>query len=84
MSIGGLVAKLALVKSQKPTQKCERCGLHYPKDAAVCTHCGNLDDRGLNELLEAIEFQRESNRRLGLLFAGLAILFTMGLVILAF
>ena len=83
MSIGGIGTKLALAKSQKPTQKCKRCGLLYPKDAAFCPHCEKLDDVELKDLLGAIESQRESNRGLGLLFAGVAGLLVIGLVILA-
>ena len=81
MSIVGIGAKLALTKSQKSMQKCERCRLLYPKEAAICTHCGELDDTALVDLLETIESQHKSNRGLGLLFVSVAGLLVIGIVI---
>jgi len=83
MSIGGIGAVLAHMKNQKPTQKCGRCGLLYPKDLEICSHCGDLDENGLKKLLETIEDHHESNSKLGILFAAIAGLIILGLIAIA-
>ena len=69
MSLGGLGARAILLKDQKDTKPCDRCGLHYvPEDNEKCPHCGSLDQAGLKKLLKEIERQNQGNRKLGLLF----------------
>lgn len=81
MSLGGMLAHR---KNLKPTRKCKRCGLRYPKDIEKCTHCGELDEAGLKALLQDIEKHAKSNIKLGLkllIFAGflLAVLLLIAL-----
>lgn len=74
MNLGGLGARAALLKSQKPTKQCERCGLHYVVEGNdTCPHCGSLSDRELQVLLEHKEREQAGNRSLGLLFVVVAI-----------
>lgn len=74
MSLGGLGARAALLKSQKPTKECERCGLHYVvEENDTCPHCGSLSDGELQELLEHKEREQKGNRSLGLIFLVVAI-----------
>ena len=67
--MGGLGARAILLKDQKNTKPCERCGLHYvPEKSEQCPHCGSLDHEGLYKLLEQIKLNREGNKKLGKLF----------------
>ena len=81
MSVGGF----DLRRLQKPTQNCPRCGLYYPKGAGKCSHCGDLGDEELKQLLNDIDKYDQSNRNLGLLFLTVAvvILALLGLAIYA-
>jgi uncharacterized membrane protein YvbJ len=64
--MGGLGARAVLLKDQKDTKPCKRCGLHYaPDENEQCPHCAALDHAGLKKLLEQIEQQTEGNRKLG-------------------
>ena len=82
MSFLGLGAKIADSRSQKPNQKCERCGLVYPTDEDECIHCGKLGEVELNTLKEKILNDAESANNLGRLFVILALIliaiFTIG------
>lgn len=71
MNLGGLGARAAL--KQRPTKRCERCGLRYPKDEDRCTHCKNVSDSELAAFKEQIEAQRESGGRLGAIFLVMAL-----------
>ncbi len=82
MALGGLGLKLATLRLQKPTRKCQRCGLRYPKEAEKCTHCGELGERELNQLRQTIDEHRQSNRRLGLIFVVAAVLLLFGLLLI--
>ena len=74
MSIGGLSAKLADFKSQKPTRQCKRCGLNYPKDETPCPHCGNMGAQELTRLKAKIDSQKSANKNLGGIFLVIALL----------
>jgi hypothetical protein len=57
-------------RSMQPKKKrCERCGLYYTEKLNKCSHCGDLDDRGLQELLKRHEEGLEENAALGRYFA---------------
>ena len=78
MSIGGLIARAALLKEQMKKKPCKRCGLNYNQDKeAQCPHCGNLDIRGLKALLEKKEREYQGNKRLGQWFLFTAVLILM-------
>jgi len=80
MSIGGLVAKAALLKQQKPTKPCERCGLHYvAEENEQCPHCGSLSETELRDLLEKQMSERRGRNQLGIWFviASIIIVFLM-------
>lgn len=72
--LGGLGLKLAQMKNMKPTKKCVRCGLRYEEDKEKCSHCGDLDDFGLQQLKARIAEQHQSNVNLGRLFIYVAII----------
>lgn len=74
MNIGGLGARAALLKHQKPTKLCSRCGLRYAEDLNVCSHCGTLSDQELYELKERLEFEGEGSSKLGLYLIMLSII----------
>jgi len=82
VSFLGLGMKVADYRSQKPNQKCERCGLLYPKDEDECIHCGKLGEVELNTLKEKILNDAESANNLGRVFFMLALvviaIFTIG------
>jgi ribosomal protein L37E len=81
MNIGGLGARLALLRNQKSTKSCERCGLHYVfEENELCPHCGALDEVGLRELSRKVERNYQGRRNLGRLFFIAALV--IGLVML--
>ncbi len=80
MALGGLGLKALQQKLQKPTRQCDRCGLRTPLDKEQCVHCADLDERGLEALMEKVQWEREGVRNLGVLFLGLGAL--SGLIVL--
>jgi len=74
MNIGGLGARAALLKHQKPTKPCERCGLRYAEDLDVCSHCGTLNDQELCELKERLEIEGEGSSKLGFYLIMLSVI----------
>lgn len=78
----GLGMKMAQMLRQKPTRKCDRCGLQYAEDDESCPHCSGLDAAGLAALKTQLEQQHESNLNLGRLFLYLAVLILIGMVLL--
>ena len=81
MSIGAGL-RLAFMSRQKPTKKCERCGLLYPEDEEICSHCGELNGLELQMFLERIAEERQSTVNLGKLFFYIAMLLIAGMFIL--
>lgn len=74
MNMGGLGERFALLKMQKPTQRCERCGLRYVvEENDKCPHCGTLSNFELGALKERISMEQEGNRRLGQWFILIAV-----------
>ncbi|MES9991377.1 MAG: hypothetical protein ABW098_05450 [Candidatus Thiodiazotropha sp.] len=74
MNIGGLIGRAALLAEQMKKKPCKRCGLLYdPKKEEICPHCGDLDERGLEALLEKRENELQGNRELGYWFMLIAV-----------
>ncbi len=73
MNIGGLGARAALSKHQKPTKPCERCGLRYADDLDVCSHCGDLSDRELLSFKDKLEMERKNSSQIGTYFIVISI-----------
>ena len=79
-----LAGRFILLKQQKKTKPCERCGLHYPyEESDSCVHCFDLDEAGLKRLLEKIERQGRWYQGLGLKFFILATLSFIALVVIS-
>lgn len=70
--LGGLGGRAAWEAMQPRRKKCERCGLYYRESLEKCRWCGDLDERGLDELKEKIERQHKSGRSLGQIFFVIA------------
>ena len=70
--LGGLGGRAAWESMQPKRRKCDRCGLYYRESLDKCRWCGDLDERGLKELMEKIERQHLSNKFLGQIFFVLA------------
>jgi len=68
-----VVAGRAAWEAMQPKKrKCERCGLYYRESLEKCRWCGDLDERGLEDLFAQIEKEHQSNRWLGQLFFVIA------------
>lgn len=83
MGIGGLIARAALLKEQMKRKPCKRCKLHYNhKKLTDCPHCGDLTEKGLEELFANKEEHYQSRKTLGMIFFILALItvFLMALV----
>ena len=81
MGLGGVWAHR---RNQKPTIKCQRCGLRYPHDDDKCIHCGHLDDDGLKVLLDKLHKQAQSNKRLGFILLSLSLLLLIGMLAITY
>ena len=80
MSFGGLIARAVLLKEQLKKKPCKRCGLLYdPKKEEKCPHCGDLDNKGLEILLNKKKKEFQGNKQLGLwfIFSAIVILFLL-------
>lgn len=74
MGLGGLFARLALLKEQMKKTPCERCGLHYDRSKKEeCPHCDTMDHKGLEHFLEQKNTEKQGNKSLGFVFAVIAI-----------
>lgn len=81
MPIGGLFAKLLLLKSQKNNTPCPRCNLLYdPKSKQGCPHCSHLDDHELASFLEHQKVARTERSSLGLTFWIVALILFLALL----
>ena len=81
MPLGGLGLAGINQASKKPTKQCERCGLRYPEEEKICTHCGNLNESELLALKERIENERKAHRYLGKKFITAALVIFIILLI---
>ena len=61
---------------QPKRKQCARCGLYHIEKLEKCSHCGDLDENGLQKLFERKEEEHEGN-------ASLARIFLLGSVIIA-
>ncbi|MCU7797587.1 MAG: hypothetical protein KZQ75_10690 [Candidatus Thiodiazotropha sp. (ex Myrtea spinifera)] len=83
MNFGGLVGKAALLKEQMKKKPCKRCGLMYdPVKKEKCPHCGDLDERGLEALLQKKKNEIQGIRQLGnwFLLAAVGLFFLLLLI----
>lgn len=74
MNLGPLFVKLALLKEQRHSKPCKRCGLLHDQRVNECPHCGSLSDRELAKMLEEKELEHLGNVVLGnklFIFAGI-------------
>ncbi|MCW8932866.1 MAG: hypothetical protein OQL19_21825 [Gammaproteobacteria bacterium] len=56
----------------KLTNKCERCGLLYPKKEAKCSHCSDLSDQEVIYLKHKFAKEQQGNANLGKLLLFIA------------
>jgi hypothetical protein len=78
---GGLGAQ-GLVK-RKPTRRCGRCGLRYPKDKRNCTHCTHLKtDQELSDFKSYIVARRKNTAKLGRQFLLVAVLLSLIMLVI--
>ncbi|MES9970047.1 MAG: hypothetical protein ABW092_08425 [Candidatus Thiodiazotropha sp.] len=72
----GMGAFGAFRRQQKPTKKCNRCGLRYTVDKQACPHCSDLSDDEVKNLKKRFRLEQIANARLGtkMLFAAVALL----------
>ena len=84
MSLTGLLGKAAVLRHQRPTRKCKRCGLQHDKaNGDKCPHCGNLADSELSQLQEKLHRESEGEKSLGFYFI-VAALILGAIMVLAF
>ena len=72
--LGGLGMKIALMRHNKPSKECSRCGLRYTIDNKNCPHCHNLTDSEFLKLKEKISNEHEGNKSLGKVFFVIAVI----------
>ena len=65
MALGMSAAWRAMQPKRK---RCDRCGLYYIEKLEECSHCGDLDERGLQRLFEQKAEEGEGNASLGRFF----------------
>ena len=78
MSLGLSVAWRSMQPKRK---KCERCGLYYVEKSAKCSHCGDLDESGLQVLLESHEEELDANKSIGKIFFFVSLLVAIPLIL---
>ncbi len=84
MNIGGLAARAAMLKNQKPTIPCKRCGLNYvAEEHDKCPHCGLLSEFELSCLLERLEQERLSRSQLGFWFGITALIVAFLMIVVS-
>lgn len=78
----GLGMFAAHMRNRKPTGKCERCGLYFPKSEENCIHCHDLSDSELIKFKEKISKEHKGNASLGklMLFTGAVVFLLVVLV----
>jgi hypothetical protein len=75
---------MRLIPVVKMTIKCARCGLRYPKNETVCTHCSDLSNQEVENLKTRYDNEHYGNARLGRLFISISILLLVGMLMLGF
>lgn len=61
MSLGNLAPR-----GRRPKiKRCQRCKLCYEMRFDQCTHCGDLDEHGLMELMQRHKNEQDGNANLG-------------------
>lgn len=50
---------------QKPSRKCNRCGLRYAIDSETCPHCSELIDEEVTRLKRRLMREQTRNGQLG-------------------
>ncbi len=65
MALGMSAAWRAMQPKKK---RCDRCGLYYTEKLNKCPHCSDLDDSGLQTLLERRDEELKGNASLGKFF----------------
>ena len=65
----------------KFTKKCDRCGLLYPEEEDICTHCNGLTDEEVETLKEKYAAELKGNSNLGLLLLFFSV-FLIGAMLL--
>lgn len=84
MNLGPLFVKLAMLKEQRHSKACKRCGWLYDQRVNECPHCGSLSDRELAKMLEEKELEHLGNVALGKkLFMFSAIIAILLIIMLA-
>lgn len=78
MNLGSNIAWRAMQPKRK---KCERCGLYYLEKSPKCSHCADLDESGLQKLLENHEQELEGNKSIGRIFFFVSLLIVIPLIL---
>jgi len=55
-------------------KKCKRCGLKYPTENDICTHCHGLSDNEVALLKVNFKRQKRGNVKIGKLFILMALI----------
>ena len=77
----GLPGSAGRMRRKMGQSSCERCGFLYnPKKKDKCPHCDDLDEQEQERLLSRLERQHKANRKLGLWFAGRAVIIVLFLI----
>lgn len=63
------------------TKKCNRCSLQYPIEEEVCTHCKDLTDQQVKELLSKLQEEHKGNSNLGKFFIYVTVLLVIVMLI---
>ncbi len=77
----GMGAFGAFRRRQKPTKKCNRCGLRYTIDNEECPHCSGLSDGEVKNLKQRFILEQIANSRLGTKMLLAAIVLLMFLIL---
>ncbi|QBY03866.1 hypothetical protein E2K93_05480 [Thalassotalea sp. HSM 43] len=65
----------------RPSQRCQRCGLSFPKKQENCHHCHGLSDREVEQMLLDYEQKHKANSELGKLFIYISVLIGIAMLL---
>ena len=65
------------------SNKCNRCGLRYPRKAGKCVHCSDLSDVEIEDMLLHKRQAHKNTANIGKLFLYITILIVIGFIILS-